>query len=64
MLVRNPQTREEKTFVCLEVNSRDASGSYTGFVPVIVSPTKVHLPQGRRREPDVSEVSRRSTSTG
>ena len=57
MLVRNPQTREEKTFVCLEVNSRNAAGSYTGFVPVIVSPTKVHFHKAVGEGRDVSEVS-------
>lgn len=57
MLVRNPQTREDKTFVCLEVNSREASGSYTGFVPVIVSPTRVHFHKRIGEGRDVSDVS-------
>jgi hypothetical protein len=57
MLVRSPQLREQNTIVCLEVNSRDRSGSYTGFVPVIVTPTRVHFhkPIGEGR--DVTEVS-------
>jgi len=57
MLVRSPQLREQNTIVCLEVNSRDRSGSYTGFVPVIVTPTRVHVrkPIGEGR--DVAEVS-------
>jgi len=57
MLVRSPQLREQNTIVCLEVNSRDRSGGYTGFVPVIVTPTRVHFhkPIGEGR--DVAEVS-------
>jgi hypothetical protein len=57
MLVRSPQLREQNTIVCLEVNSRDATGGYTGFVPVIVTPTKVHIQKGIRESRDVSEVS-------
>lgn len=57
MLVRGAQLREQNTIVCLEVNSRDASGGYTGFVPVIVTPRKVlvHKPIAEGR--DVADVS-------
>lgn len=57
MLVRSPQLREQNTIVCLEVNSRDAAGGYTGFVPVIVTPRKVlvHKPIAEGR--DVADVS-------
>ena len=56
MLVRNPQTREEKTFVCLEVNSRDASGSYTGFVPVIVRQVHFHKAVGAGRTSKIRDA--------
>ena len=39
------------------MNSRNASGSYTGFVPFIVSPTKVHFHKAVGEGRDVSEVS-------
>jgi hypothetical protein len=57
MLVRSPQLREQNTIVCLEVNARDAAGSYTGFQPVIVTPRKVlvHKPIAAGR--DVGDVS-------
>ena len=57
MLVRSPQLREQNTVVCLEVNSRDASGSYTGFVPVIVTPRQVFVRKGIGESRDVSDVS-------
>ena len=57
MLVRNPKLREQNTVVCLEVNSRDRTGNYTGYVPAIVTPRKVLVrkPIGEGR--DVADVS-------
>lgn len=57
MLVRGPQLREQNTVVCLEVNSRDVSGSYTGFVPVIVTPRQVLVRKTIGESRDVSDVS-------
>jgi hypothetical protein len=55
--VRSPQLREQNTVVCLEVNSRDVSGSYTGFLPVIVTPRQVHVRRSIGESRDVAEVS-------
>jgi hypothetical protein len=57
MLVRRPQLREQSTVVCLEVNSRDASGSYTGFVPVIVTPRQVFVRKNIGESREVADVS-------
>ena len=57
MLVRGPQTRDQNTVVCLEVNSRDRSGSYTGFVPVIVTPRQVLFHRGIGESRDVADIS-------
>jgi hypothetical protein len=57
MLVRNPQLREQNTVVCLEANSRDATGSYTGFVPVIVTPRQVFFRKRIGESRDVADVS-------
>lgn len=57
MLVRSPQLREQNTIVCLEVNSRDRTGSYTGFVPVIVTPRQVFFHRSIGEGRDLSDVS-------
>lgn len=57
MLVRSPQLREQNTIVCLEVNARDRSGGYTGYVPVIVTPRKVLVHKPITEGRDVADVS-------
>lgn len=41
MRIRSPRTREDNAFVCVEVDAKDKSGGYGGFVPVIVTREKV-----------------------
>lgn len=55
MRIRSPQTREDNAFVCVEVDAKDKSGGYGGFVPVIVTRDKV-LYYKEARPTDAREV--------
>ena len=57
MTVRNAQTREQNTVVCMEVNARNRDGQFTGFVPAIVTAKQVHIFNAIGGSKDVSEIS-------